>query len=250
MEPIEDFADDRLLVGCVYCAGMSDLNEEHAPSRALLDRPLPDFPPKLLSCKSCNAGYSLDEEYFAVFLGCVLSGTTDPNEQQNGRVAKSLLHSPALRLRIESAGDETDGVVSFRPEVERVTRVVRKLAEGHAAYELSMPQRREPSSIEWIPISQLSPDDAETWEAPEFYDDLPEVGSRGMQRALVVQARLRSAAGDEFVRGFIMNDWVTVQEGVYRYHVSSSDTMVRVRITIREFLACEVCWSDEQPSAG
>ena len=250
MQHFDDYADDRLFVGCVYCSVNEDLDEEHAPSRVLLDRPLPDFPPKLQACRSCNRGYSLDEEYLAALIGCVLSGTTDPNQQKVKGVAGILAHSPALRARIEASRVESDGIASFVPERDRVARVVRKLAAGHAAYELSIPQRAEPHSIHWIPLSGMSPEERDEWDAPEFYELWPEVGSRGMQRATIIQATLKSASGEEIKKGLTMNDWVTVQDDVYRYHVSSAETVVRVRITIREYLACEVIWDESRAAAG
>lgn len=250
MQQFDDFADSRLLVGCLYCSAVTDLSEEHAPSRVLLDRPLPDFPPKLQACKRCNRGYALDEEYFAAFLGCVLSGSTDPDRQRNERVAAILAHSPALRARIEASRSEANGVVTFMPEGERISRVVQKLAAGHAAYEHSIPQRSEPSALHWLPLSALSEEERESWDAPELFDLWPEVGSRGMQRAAIIQATLRTASGEQVAAGFVMNDWVTVQEGVYRYHVSSSTSAVRVRMTIREYLACEVIWDEALATGG
>jgi hypothetical protein len=58
----------------------------------------------------------------------------------------------------------------------------------------------------------------------------PEVGTRGMQRLLVVGA-------DVFSEG-----WLVVQPGNYRFRVDA-DEGLRVRVVLREYLACDVAWS-------
>lgn len=57
----------------------------------------------------------------------------------------------------------------------------------------------------------------------------PEVGSRAMQRLLVVDQ-------DVFREG-----WLVVQDGNYRYCVTQGDGL-KVKIILREYLACEVIW--------
>ena len=245
MEPLADHADQRLFIGCVYCGAANNLNDEHAPSRVLLDRPLPDYPAKIQACEECNRSYSLDEEYFSTIIGCALSGTTDPARQTISRVGRTLLHTPALRASIEASRVETSGGTSFVPVRSRIDRVVLKLARSHVAYESSVPQPTEPRLLQWKPLSTLSQAEQEAWEEPEFIGLIDEIGSRASQRQIVVQAMGVSSSGDHVPFAFLMNDWIEVQEGVYRYHVSVSERCVRARMVVREYLACEVVWDQE-----
>lgn len=64
MDQLHNYADNRLVVGCIYCGGRDD-TKEHVPSRVLLDEPLPENLPVVYACRSCNNGYSKVEEYFA-----------------------------------------------------------------------------------------------------------------------------------------------------------------------------------------
>jgi len=57
----------------------------------------------------------------------------------------------------------------------------------------------------------------------------PEVGSRAMQRLLVVDP------------GVFSEGWITVQDGNYRFNVSDENGMA-VKIVLREYLACQIVW--------
>jgi hypothetical protein len=57
----------------------------------------------------------------------------------------------------------------------------------------------------------------------------PEVGSRAMQRLLVV-------GSDVYSEG-----WLVIQEGNYRFHVSQEDGLT-VNIVLREYLGCHIVW--------
>jgi len=63
----------------------------------------------------------------------------------------------------------------------------------------------------------------------EGFDVWPEVGSRAMQRVLVMGA-------DAFVEG-----WLAVQEGNYRFRASQTNGLT-VKIVLREYLGCEIVW--------
>jgi hypothetical protein len=58
---------------------------------------------------------------------------------------------------------------------------------------------------------------------------LPEVGSRALQRLLIVP-------------GAAHGDWIDVQKGRYRYMTSQASGLM-VRMVIREYLACEIVWA-------
>jgi hypothetical protein len=96
------FVDERFLGRCVYCGG-TPCTRDHVPSKILLDDPLPANLPIVESCADCNQGFSLDEEYFACFLECVLVGSTDPEFVRRPKVKRALSHNRRLADRIQSA---------------------------------------------------------------------------------------------------------------------------------------------------
>jgi hypothetical protein len=163
---------------------------------------------------------------------------------QRPRVVAILERSPALRSRIEAARTEIDGRAAFIPEAARVQNVVRKLALGHAAFELSAPGR-EPTSLEAWPLLAMSPEQREDFDAPHATRMFGEVGSRGMQRMLVTQITLALPTGERSDLQLIINDWIEVQEGRYRYLAIDDAGGLRVKMVLSEYLACEVIWADE-----
>ncbi len=59
MEQALDYADDRLINGCIYCGGIPD-TRDHAPSRILLEPPpYPENLPVVGACKECNQSFSI-----------------------------------------------------------------------------------------------------------------------------------------------------------------------------------------------
>jgi len=60
-----------------------------------------------------------------------------------------------------------------------------------------------------------------------------------------LQLALRSPTGAPATLNMLINNWIDVQEGRYRYLAFDGDTGAAVRMVIAEFLACEVVWRDE-----
>lgn len=241
MDQLNNYADDRLIVGCIYCGGHED-TREHIPSKVFLDPPLPSYLPVIGACRECNNGFSLDEEYLACLIECVIVGTTDPDRIQRQRVAKALRHSPALRARLEAVKYQQEGRTHFAPERDRVERVLAKLAKGHAAFELSQPCSDLPSEVWYAPLESLTEEERDSYEASQVVQAYGEIGSRGMQRLLVTQLTLQSSTGESITNDLLINDWVDVQEGRYRYHAADYGDEARIKIVISEYLACEVAW--------
>lgn len=243
MDYLNDFADERLIVGCVYCSSGLEETRDHVPSRILLEPPYPTNLPVVPACRDCNAGFSLDEEYFAALLECVLAGSTDPSKMQHERVARSLERNSALRARLESSRREENGRTVFAVEEGRIRNVICKLAKGHAAYELSTPYRAEPDLIAWRPIPEMTKDEWEDFDAAHVGGAINEIGSRNMQRLLATQVLLESESGDRIPMNLLVNDWIEVQDGRYRYQAIEEFEVVRIKIVIAEYLACEVIWN-------
>lgn len=242
MDQLKDLADGRLINGCIYCGGLEE-TRDHVPSRVLLDSPLPENLPVVWACLSCNNGFSLDEEYFACLIESVIAGSTDPDRIRRPGVADILRRTPSLRARIEAAKSSQNGQTQFGVESDRMRKVILKLARGHAAFELSQPCRQEPSALWWSPLGLMSEDQRDSFDASDVVEMVGEVGSRALQRTWVTQLTLRSAIGEERILGLLINDWVDVQDGCYRYLAIDRGDEVTVKIVVAEYLACEITWS-------
>lgn len=242
MKKVKEYTDKRLKNACAQCGRAlrkSNRSSDHVPSKCLLRRSqgssegqYPLNPPVAYTCRECNQKFSKDEEYFCVFLNCLLAGSTEPDVHVEPRVQRALKQHAGLRARIEAAkrSEILDGKerVIWIPELARVHRVVVKNARGHAFYEYGELVLEEPKRVSALPLDQLTPArrlDFET--APSRVAGWPEVGSRMMQRL---------ATGQDMDHG-----WVVVQPSVYRYRVEHEDGLV-VSAVLRNYLATEVHW--------
>lgn len=241
MEQLQNFSDARLVLGCIYCGG-TNATREHVPSKVFLDAPYPENLSVIGACRSCNNGFSRDEEYVACLIEVVIAGAADAGVMRRPTVAKILERSPALRSRIESATTTTQSGTSFQPEASRVERVLTKLAIGHAAYELAQECRDRHASVWWCPLHMLHQGQREEFEAPEIVTLIGEIGSRGMQRLQVAEIKLVSPLGEAISEQIILNNWVDVQPQRYRYLASDQGETISIRIVIGEYLAAEVAW--------
>jgi len=239
MDKIEEFVDERQKSWCIHCGaliGSVDTNEDHVPSRALLLKPYPDNLPVVRICRTCNDGFSADEEYLFLFLRCVLEGTTDPDEHTDARVARALRRHKKLRARIERSKSEQSTIFGetlceWQPETERINRVILKNARGHAFYEYGEPMLTEPEHVWAYPFAAMPEVERETFENDDAYKltGWPELGSRMMTRMMTGQD--------------LSGGWVIVQDGIYRYRLDQCG-VIRVRSILYEYLATEVYWSD------
>lgn len=238
MERIEDFVDDREKSWRIHCArSLTGLvtNQDHVPTKGLLAKPRPHHLPVVTICRECNGGFSRDEQYAVTFLSCVLSGSTEPERQMNPSAARALARSAPLRALLERArvefktqAGETQMV--WRPDTDRINRVVLKNARGHAYFELGEPMLDPPVQVWASPLQALTNSERAKLESQGSvgeYAPWPEVGSRMMTRLL-------SGADMD-------GNWVVVQQGTYRYSVRQDDGL-RVRSVWAEYLATEVLW--------
>ena len=232
MRQFQNFGDDRNQGYCVHCGG-EDATRDHVPSKALLDRPLPENLPVAPACLPCNNGFSPDEEYVACLIECVICGTTDPSGLKRPTVVRALQKNRKLQKLIETGRRTTETGLIWDIDEARVRRVLLKQARGHIAFELNEPRLDEPDRIWCRPLVTMTPEQRERFEADDAEDwslaGWPEVGTRSMQRLLVV--------GDQAFQ----EPWLVVQEDRYRYRVDQDDGW-RVRMVLSEYLACEVAW--------
>ncbi|MFH4966043.1 hypothetical protein V8G69_13660 [Gaetbulibacter sp. M235] len=192
-------------------------------------------------CYECNQSFSSDEQYFVCFLECLLCGSTNPENIRRPSISKILSKLPGLRKRIENSTTEVDGKIVFTPEFERIDNVMLKLAQGHAAFEFSLMLRDKPNQFWYGLLSSLSEEEKNLFNSVHFQHNVGEVGSRSVQRLLVVQLSMQDGENIPFA----INDWVDVQDDRYRYIAIHDMGKKIIRIVIDEFFACEVVWEDE-----
>ena len=227
MRQLTNYADTRQAEVCAYC-GNATQTRDHVPSRVLLYEPFPENLPIVPACLSCNNKASSDEEYLACLVECVICGTTNPAKLGREKIRRALARQHALQARLTAALRWKNEQSLFRVALDRVERIVVKLAQGHAFDELNKPQTGEPSSIVISPLHLLDDGMREAFENTfeHGFTIWPEVGSRAMQR--LVQNE---------------HGWIEVQPGRYRYH-TTTDAAVPVRLVMSEYLACEVIWNE------
>ena len=235
VQQLYEFVDERQGQWCIHCGcGLSTVStsRDHVPSKTLLGDLRPDDLPTVAICRTCNTSFSLDEQYVATFIGCVLSGSTDPADQGNPRVARTLRAQPALKARIEQSrteyrtlGGETK--VVWKPDLDRLHRVTVKNARGHVFFECGEPIFGDPRSTTVVPYQALSANGEHLFEQANS-TSWGEVGSRMMTRLV---------SGQDLIDG-----WVVVEPDVYRYVVELSDDVTSVKTVVNEYLATEVIW--------
>lgn len=229
------YGDNRKKDYCVHCGGPNQ-SRDHVPSKILLDEPYPENLLVSPSCLSCNQGFSLDEEYLSCLIECVLIGEVDPAKIERQRIAEILTKNSRLAETLKKSRVAKDnGLFEWQADAKRIIAVLLKLARGHVAYELNEPRLEEPKFFAFKPLLLMTESERNAFE----YDgprDLaneplwPEVGSRAMQRMMVVGNML------------LDEGWLIVQEGRYRFLPLYGSGGVGARIVIREYLACEVIW--------
>ncbi len=244
LDQLHDLADKRLIVGCIHCGG-SEETRDHSPSKVFLDEPFPEQLPKLPSCEPCNNDVSKDEEYVACLIESAIAGSADPSAMRRPKIRAILGRSVGLRARIGAARTVSASGTSFAVETGRINNVLTKLARGHAVFELSRQLLSPPATIAYQVLATMENDQREKFEEIHFVGLLNEIGSRATQRMMVLQMSLRAADGTPKEMGMVVNDWLDVQEGRYRYLAIDHGASVVVRIVIAEYLACEVIWTDE-----
>lgn len=242
MIQLRDLSDDRLVTGCLYCQGLEE-SREHVPSTVFLDRPFPTQLPVVSACVDCNNDFSSDEAYVASVIEATVVGSADPDDFARERIANLVRKRPSLSAKPKAAKVVDENQTQFRIEPDRFRRIIRKLAQGHAAFELSQVRRDEPKSLWWYPIGLMTPEELDEFDRSHVVEMLGELGSRGLQRLFVTQLSTKSFDIEESTQNLLRNDWIEVQEGRYRYLAIDDLEEVRIKIVLSEYLACEVVWS-------
>jgi hypothetical protein len=121
------------------------------------------------------------------------------------KIARTLARTPKLAARIGASMRIVDGRVVTEAETDRVDRVFEKLARGLYAFEMGEPAADMDAAVRVSPIEALDQDALAAFATLAAPGLLPEVGSRMMQRVIVLDERRA------------VNDWVEVQPGQFEY---------------------------------
>jgi hypothetical protein len=103
-----------------------------------------------------------------------------------------------------------------------------------------------PTALWCGPIELMSPEQRQRFDVSQIVDSFGEVGSRGMQRMVVTRVATADRDGIERSFDLLVNDWVEVQEGRYRYFAADVPNGVLIRLVIAEYLAAEVWWACDE----
>ncbi len=229
MQQFQCFGDQRNKGFCVHCGG-PDETVDHVPSKVLLDEPYPENLMACPSCRTCNNGFSTDEEYLACLLECVVAGVAEPSRLRRPKIARILSANTSLLARLRQARSDDEHTPMWAVEGDRARRVVLKLARCHAAFELNEPKLEEPDYVNIKPLALMNVEERSAFESQDSEVALwPEMGSRALQRLIV-------AGSDVFSEG-----WLVVQDSNYRFRVSQNGGL-EVKIVLREYLASHVVW--------
>ena len=159
MRQIQDLSDERQRGWCPHCGvALKEHNRsrDHVPTRGLLSRPYPPNLPVVHICGQCNAGFSVDEAYLIAFLGAVMSGSTNVDAGTYRSAAKLLRDNDELRRRIaDSEQTQIRYAPEWKPEPNRVKRVMMKNARGHWLYEVGESVTEDPHTVWAQPLDQL-----------------------------------------------------------------------------------------------
>jgi hypothetical protein len=135
---------------CAICGSTEDITREHVPPRALFNEPRPPNTITVPTCKKCNQGSHLDDEYFRVFISAMAIPENEPlmGLWKQKVVKSSFSRSPALVRKLNKDAQEVrdqhktdpllttngrplpdeylDRILSF--DMERINRVSEKIA--------------------------------------------------------------------------------------------------------------------------
>lgn len=218
--------------GCIYC-GKPARTREHIPPKSLLIEPFPENLPTIPACFECNNGFSADEEYFICFLE-VLKSKIYVNYSISEHVSNILSKKESLHQLIESQISSKDSYIYPSFDTDRFTRIITKLAIGHAGYEYDDLNFDGATGLWFEFASNISEEYKAEFESPKLLDVIPEISSRFSCNACIIQ---NVDSGEAFA----LSDWISVQDKRYSYHVSLNDSGgVSVKMIILDFLYCQV----------
>jgi hypothetical protein len=226
--------DKRLEIFCCIFCGDKTESRDHVISKVFLDKPYPNELPTIGACIDCNRGFSMDEEYLACLIECVLSGTTNYENIKREKVRHILKRKPSLVIRLKKSKKSTYGQICFIPENDRVKNIIIKIAKALIGFELTKLVFQKPFKVSYLPIPNMTQKERLSFERLPDCLLWPEIGTRTFQRMVLGNFGMGKNA-----------IWCDVQPGRFRFSAIHLQTEIIIRFVISEYLACEVVWDDD-----
>jgi len=209
------FSDVRLDLMCVYCGNFPN-TRDHVPSKILLDEPFPENIHNVPCCYECNQGFSTDEEYFACVMECIIHESDKIEKLSRPKIKRILSKKHHLHKKITNSIQVNKDMVRFEIDYRAFNNVLLKLAKGHAAFETSEPQLRNPTSLIFKDIYSMTILERDSFFSCAQLEKYPEVGSRLFLHIVLDEKNTPYSV------------WITVQENSYSYMVDSSISQLTV----------------------
>jgi hypothetical protein len=229
---------------CVYCGETAD-TREHVPSRVFLEKPFPENLPIVPACYTCNNSFSGDELFLSILLERIKLKYIKDNYSCSDRVRKRIEENKIIVDNIDTVLNDN----KLEQLNERICNVLTKLAIGHAVYELSVGYPKDDDLIVKYDVFYsfsylMSSKEIEDFTTPYILNEalLPEVGSRGYEKILVLDLKYGGVEDTEkwFKSSLILLDWVNVQQDKYEYTCLLSENEVNVKIVIDNIMFAQV----------
>ncbi|MED1876959.1 hypothetical protein [Brevibacillus borstelensis] len=249
MKFVDFLGDDRLrykivytrdsYTECVYCGEKAD-TREHVPSKVFLVKPYPAFLGIVPACFKCNNSFSSDELFLSILIEKLKSIYYGEkyilSEETIGRINKYKKIANQIDMAIANKRiNEFD---------KRISRVLFKLAIGHAVFEVSEGYCIKEGIVSYSFRDSMSNEEIEEFSAPFILNGqvFPEVGSRAFERIIVVEMDLASVHDPEqkINTRLALLEWVDVQATKYSYTSYLFGDEIVVKIIINEFLYAQV----------
>lgn len=128
-----------------------------------------------------------------------------------------------------------EGKVHYTLDIDRLRRIILKLAKGHAGFEFDYINFDDSDTVvSYDFIFNMTADDINRFEEVPEMTFYPEVGSRSCAAPFIVQ-NIDTGEASAFMF------WNDVQENQYRYQVSYNESGgICVKIVIFEILYCRI----------
>jgi len=128
---------------CYLCGGANATTKEHIPPRAFFPKPRPNNLITVLSCASCNNGFSQDDDYFRIiFASSYGRSKTGEGIWEERVVPKSLSRHPRDVDNILSESEDVmidtekgqEEIVSIQIDHNRLDRFCTRIVKGLIRY--------------------------------------------------------------------------------------------------------------------
>lgn len=210
---------------CIYCSNIAD-SREHLPPRVFIDTPNKNEWNIVPACKTCNNGYSEDEQLVACAIEYILAMVYYDGEIQRDKVKNTFKKRPRMLEKIQLLCKiEGGNLVIDNTIIESIKNVFFKIGQGHFMYDCStFLDDNATISIAFEP--QLTQKELDEFNSPIICNCLPEIGSRASS-----QICLNINANEMVIL------WNIIDDKNYRYLISNDGIL---RIVVREFLYIEI----------